>query len=173
MKNVIAALVAGVIAAVAVVNVIPKSEQVIVERTIKEVEVGAITGPRILSPFLDHNGIVTYSSREAFRTGTTTVCVIKSPSATSTVLWASAVSFTGSTTAATMTIATSTTAFATTSTLVTTSVAANAQNVQAHWLNFGGNNGVLRPNEWITVSLTGGHGTFSNRGACQAEFRVF
>jgi hypothetical protein len=173
MKNVIAGLVAGTIAAVLVVNVFATSERVIERTEIREVEVGAISGPRILSPFLDHNGIVTYSSRLGFQQATTTVCAVKSPSATSTVLFASAVVYSGSTTAATMTIATSTTAFATSSVLATTSVAANAQNVQAHWLNFGGNNGVLRPNQWVTVSLTGGNGTFSSSGACQVEFRVF
>jgi len=169
MKQVIAALVAGAIAAVAVVSSLGTPERVI-ERTIKEVEVGAISGPRILSPFLDHNGIVTYSAREAFKTATTTVCAIKSPSATSTVLWASAVSFTGSTTAATMTIATSTTAFATTSVLSTRVIGANAQNTHVYYAAPASNN-VIAPNHWVVVGLSGGHGTFSNRGACQAEFR--
>ena len=75
---------------------------------------GAVTGPDDSFPCKTSNGVTTCSERKALTTATTTPCAIKSPSATSTLIRATAMVTVASSTATTWTIAKAANAFATT-----------------------------------------------------------
>lgn len=141
---------------------------------------GALSGPDIASSYLKWglgNGVRVYPTGRALSTATTTVCAIQSPNATSTLRWAGVRFDVSSTTASTITLAKSATAFATTTQIgETVAVAANAQafvlatSTAAQVI---AQTTVFAPNQWFVVSMTGGTGTFSPTGACQATFEEF
>ena len=140
-----------------------------------EPAVGALAGPNIPSNYLKWCGVAIYSGATALAVGTTTVCAIQSPAATSTLIRASILLTTSSTTASTVTLAKAATAFATTTSLGQHVVAANAQGaIQASTtLAVGLNdNTVFGPNQWFVVGMAGGVGTFSPVGQCQATWQT-
>lgn len=137
-----------------------------------EPQLGAVSGPDISSPYFSVNGLVTYRSRIAMRAATTTLCAIKSPSATSTLTYAGWQIGTGTSTAATIDLATSTTAFATTSNLVAASSVASGAQATVSWVP-STTNGVLAPNTYVVVKTAGvGSGGYTYGGSCSAEFNV-
>lgn len=144
---------------------------------IKEPGVGALAGPDILSSYISVNGLYTYFNTSDMVTSTTTVCAIQSPAATSTLRHGGALFTTGSTTAAMVTLAKSATAFATTTSLGRHVVTANAQGmVLASTTPTATNLNpdiVFGPSEWFVVGLSGGVGTFSPAGQCNATFEVW
>jgi hypothetical protein len=88
---------------------------------------GSVVGPDITSPFVSINGVTTYYNRKALIVGTTyntgntttvngttTPCAIKSPGATSTLVFASYLDNSATATAKLLTIAKAANAFATT-----------------------------------------------------------
>jgi len=141
---------------------------------------GALSGPDIPSLYLKWgggNGVRVIPTGRALATATTTVCAIQSPNATSTLRWAGVKFDVSSTTASTITLAKSATAFATTTQIgETVAVAANAQafvlatSTAAQVI---AQTTVFAPSQWFVVSMTGGTGTFSPTGACQATFEEF
>lgn len=137
----------------------------VVERTI---QAGAVSSPDIMSPYFSFGGVKHWAGRtDSLTQATTTVCAIQSPTATSTIAWASALFTVSSTSATTVTLATSTTPYATTTLLTSTSIAANAQG----YINFqGASSNVMAPNTWVVVGMAGGTGNFSPTGTCQVEF---
>lgn len=125
---------------------------------------------------LSQGGVQSYKLAKGFTTATTTVCAIKSPSATSTLTFASAKFTTGTTTASTVHLAKAATAFATTTSLGAAALAANAQgtfiasstsSTSALDPFF-----VFAPNTYFVVGMAGGNGTFSPVGSCQASFNI-
>lgn len=116
------------------------------------------------------NGVTTYSIRVSSMTAaTTTPCVIPLPAATTT-LESYAANFTvSSSTAALVTIATSTTVYATTSLITSKTIAASAQGtVDWHPTAL---NSVNSPSTFIVLGMSGGIGTFSPTGTCNAVVR--
>jgi hypothetical protein len=106
---------------------------------------------------------------------TTTVCALQSPAATSTLVRGGVRLSVSSTTASTVTIAKATTAFATTTWLTNESVGANAQAtiiVPATTTPTGQAFQIFAPNEWLVVGMSGGVGTFSPTGVCQATWEA-
>lgn len=79
--------------------------------------IGAVASPNILSSYLSwgaSHGIRTWKAGQALRTGTSTVCAIQSPAATSTLISAGVKFDVASSTATTVYLAKAATAFATT-----------------------------------------------------------
>lgn len=123
-----------------------------------------------------NGGLYTTAARITMAQGTTTVCAIQSPNATSTLTEASALFTTSSTTGSTVTLAKATTAFATTTSLGSASIAAGAQGTviasstpSSVALDPAQ---VFSPNTWFVVGMAGNTGTFSPVGVCTIEFQV-
>lgn len=123
-----------------------------------------------------NGGLYTTAARVLMATGTTTVCAIQSPNATSTLTEGSALFTVSSTSASTVQLAKATTAFATTTSLGQGIFAANAQGtvIASTTPSLVATDGsqVFSPNTWFVVGMTGGQGTFSPTGVCTAEFQV-
>lgn len=141
---------------------------------------GALAGPDIPSDYLKwgaSNGVRLWPTGRPLATATTTVCAIQSPNATSTLRWAGVKLDVSSTTASTITLAKSATAFATTTQIgETVAVAANAQAFVLATTTTAqviAQTTVFAPSQWLVVSMTGGAGTFSPSGACQATFEEY
>ena len=135
-------------------------------------QLGAVSGPDLSSPYFSVNGVVTYQSRVTMRAATTTLCAIKSPSATSTLAVVGWQIGAGTTTAATIDLATSTTAYSTTTNLVAASSVASGANGAVSWAS-SGTNGVLAPNIYVVVKTAGaGLSGYTYGGTCFAQFIV-
>jgi hypothetical protein len=120
---------------------------------------------------ISNGGIFTSPYRTATLTAaTTTPCAIQSPNATSTVASASLLLTTSSTTASTVTIASAATAYATTTYLGSTAISANAQGTA--YTAATSSQAVLGPSQWVVFGMSGGTGTFSPAGVCEATFQV-
>ena len=121
-------------------------------------------------------GVFTTAAHIALTQGTTTVCAIQSPNATSTMTMGAVLFTTGTTTASTVTMAKATSAYATTTSLGSAALAANAQGTFiASSTPVGATvdgSAVFGPNQWFVVGMAGGTGTFSPVGVCSAEFQV-
>lgn len=166
---------AATIAAIAVIALI--AGFVYVSGTASAPALGAVSGPDITSPYLSVNGVATFYNRKAFTQASTTVCAVKSPNATSTLVRGSGVAMrVSSTSASVITIAKSATAYATT-TLIGSQIAV-AANAQAHVVasttaaQDAAGAAVFAPNTYLVVSMSGGAGTFSPTGTCHADFTV-
>lgn len=129
---------------------------------------GAVSSPDIMSPYFSVGGVVEWKAHTITLTqASTTVCAIQSPAATSTLSSANILFSVSSTTASTVTLAQSTTPYATTTSLGSITLAANARG-QALASTTGV---VFSPNTYFVVSMTGGIGTFSPTGVCQASWQ--
>lgn len=133
----------------------------------------SITGPDSSNPYFGVNGVQTYETNVRMRNATTTICAIKSPSATSTLQFASWQIGLGTSTAATIDLATSTNPYSTTTPalVVGTSVASGAQ-ASVSW-DPAGTNGTLAPNTYVIAKTAGvGLGGYTYGGDCEATFTV-
>lgn len=139
---------------------------------------GAATGPDIPSNYFSFGGFRQWAqSPRSLNQATTTVCAIQSPVATSSLEHASINFAVSSSTATLLTIAKSATAFATTTIIGSQiNIAANAQAtvVASTTLSATGADAaafIFAPSTWVVMSLTGGSGTFSPTGSCEAMWR--
>lgn len=128
---------------------------------------GAAPGPDTGYTYFGVGGVRQHSASKSLQTGTTTVCSIKSPNATSSLLFGGIRFVVGSTTASTVTLAKSTNGTATSSSLGTFALAANAQGVGTASTT---GNHIFAPNQYFVVSMGGGTGTYSPTGTCKATF---
>ena len=141
--------------------------------TIVERIVGAVSGPDTYFDYVANNDLQKFGQTKPLTTATTTVCAIKSPTATSTLIFGSVKFTVSSTTASTVTLAKATTAFATTTSLGSASVGASAQATVVSKKTAAGGDGLdetFAPDTYFVVSMAGGVGTFSPTGSCSAEF---
>jgi hypothetical protein len=167
----IAGLVAAVVAGL-VLWIVPTPTQTTIERVIEQV--GASPGPKLNSPFWEVNGVSSEYRRTGMQTGigqNDVICSVRSPiAATSTLVLGSGVRFTtSSTTASVVRVSKAATATATTTALFTVGVGANATPTIVATTTTDAF--VFGPGQYMNVSLSGGAGTFSPAGVCQAEFR--
>jgi hypothetical protein len=134
--------------------------------------VGSVVGPDSYFEYVANNGLQKYGQTVSLQTATTTVCAIKSPAATSTLVFAGVRFSTSSTTASTVSLAQATTAYATTTNINTYAVSANAQAtiVASTTGSVAGDATIFAPNTFFVVGMAGGIGTFSPVGSCSAEF---
>lgn len=121
-------------------------------------------------------GVNVCPNRVPMQTATTTVCAIKSPAATSTLVRASAQFRVSSSTASTITLAKAATFTATTTLLGQQYIiAAGAQATvvaSSTTSNSGLQDFVFAPNQYFVVGMSGGIGTFSPSGFCNATFET-
>lgn len=139
--------------------------------------VGAVSGPDISSEYLRWGtgyGIRVVQHALPLRTGSTTVCSIQSPLATSTLVSGGVSMTVSSTTASTVTLAKALGPGASTTLIGAIPVAANAQvTLVASSTPTVYNTNVFSPGTWFNVTMTGGQGTFSPTGVCHATFEEY
>ncbi len=144
------------------------------------VVVGATPGSDFQSP-ITIGGLPVYAARIPMRTATTTVCAFKSPSATSTLVYAAANFSVSSSTATTWTWGRAANAFATTTVLSSDMIIAGAAKGVIYASTTPANNlndskTVFGPGTFLVLSEIGGitaadPGTgFVPAGTCNAEF---
>lgn len=151
-----------------------------VERVVEKLTAGAVSSPNIPSPYLQWGGVNFWAQNQTMNQGTTTVCALQSPAATSTLV-SGTVGFTvSSTSATTVTVARQTQGFSTTtrdfnnSLIRTQSIAANAKGdfqtatTSLTALSTAQSDVVFAPNSYLVVTMAGGIGTFSPEGNCTA-----
>lgn len=144
--------------------------------------VGATPSPDITSPYVNFDGVRHEFRSQVMRTATTTVCSIKSPAATSTLTFASALVGTATSAATTWTFAKNTTGGSATTTLLSTvALAAASQGTMVASTTVGvfGPSAdapiVFGPNNYLVVGVAGvatfaAEPTINFGGACKAEF---
>lgn len=156
-----------------------------VHQTVNQV-LGSVTGPDNPYECTSSNGLQTCKVRQALNVATTSVCSIKSPASTSTLVYTGLQVTTATGTAVTLHLATSTSGFATTTSLLTNplTLASGAQgsykytgtttpdtlvgnSADAQW-------DLMPPNTYVTWSAAGfiGADTTKFLGTCGAEFKV-
>ncbi len=183
MKNNLGTAVIAAVVALLVVGIsftFIKPVQNVVNQTL-----GANAGPDSYFPCESHNGVTQCFARQPLRAATTTVCALKSPSATSTLIAANATfRVASSTSAVTVDLAKATTPYATTTSLGTAGLASGAQgsfNASTTNQNIASvdNAHIFGPNTWFVVGvrsgITGGDASgvpFQPAGACNATFQV-
>lgn len=136
---------------------------------------GAVTGPDSYFDYVANNDLQRYGQTKPLTQATTTVCAIKGPAATSTLIFAGVNFVVSSSTASTVTFAKASTAFATTTSLSSTAVGAGAQGTIVFATSTTATTGlntnfVFGPSTYFVVGMAGGTGTFSPTGSCSAEF---
>jgi len=141
-------------------------------------ELGAAPGPDIYYPYLSINDVMSFYDSKETLSGTSTVCAIKSPNATST-LDVGSVYFRGvaTSTATVISIAKSATAFATTTLLgadVTIGAGAQGYTIASTTSATYANQYVFAPNQYFVVGvkgITAGQLATENiDGTCQVKF---
>lgn len=143
---------------------------------------GSVTGPDNSFECTSQNGMQVCKTRRSLATATTTACVIKSPTSTSTLIFTGLVLTTGTSTATTWTAATSSTPYATSSPLLPDFELASASLAvfpAATTTTLG--NGVyvpgttMAPNRYVVWGNEGyvPADTSKLNGYCTAEFRVY
>ncbi len=145
--------------------------------TIVERVVGAVTGPDSYFDYVANNDLQKFGQTKPLTTATTTVCAIKSPTATSTLTFGGIKFVVSTTSASVVTLAKASSAFATTTLIGQQSIGANAQgtivvasstpSANATFLD-----GLMTfaPNTYFVVGMQGNPGTYSPVGSCSAEF---
>lgn len=155
-------------------------KQVSVDEVVKQVkaELGSVSGPDIQSSYLSVNGVTRHFNSVQLTQGSTTLCAIKSPNATSTLV-SGAINFSrGTTTASIVEMAKSTT-FATTTLLIGTyPIPANQlATIVASTTPLTQGTYVFGPNQYFVVKWAvdnGGYGAGTvPTGLCQATFESF
>lgn len=166
LKTVVVSVIAASIVAVGFVLLLPKNSN-------GTPSLGALAGPDIISPYLRWGGVATYAARvDTMNTASTTACSIQSPAATSTLELGSGANFTVSSTTATAVRVYKASYPATATTfLFGANIAANAQGAVVATTST--DDFVFAPSTWVNIVLSGGTGTFSPTGACQAKFVSF
>ncbi len=144
-----------------------------------ENQVGSATGPDIFSPYFTVNGVRQWFTRTALTKATTTPCAIKSPAATSTLVFADVQVTTASSTATTWTLAKSANPFATTTRLNVFSLSSGVLGTMIGTSSPSGvtavvdDTNVIAPNQWLVWGVAGTLIADSTKlnGSCQAIFR--
>lgn len=172
LKTIILPLLVAVVASVGI-SVMDSPD---IQQIVKETKLGALTGPDIPYSYLSVSGVRReYVRSESLTAATTTPCIFVAPAATSTLISAGMRLDTATSVAYTLTIATSSAAtYATTTPLAAQGAPANNGQTLT-WLattTFNGGSGFMKPSSLVVFSMTGGVGTFTPTGACQATFEV-
>jgi hypothetical protein len=165
--------------------VVSRPKPVITERDIPRDNLGALTGPEIPYDYFSFGGVRRFAGHMDFNTASTTLCSIKSPAATSTLIFASAQVSQATNTAIVIDFAKSSIMDATTTKLGTTfSLAANlksslifASSTDSRVLSDIQLNQIFGPNTRFNVKFGGGAGpstgTHGIGGTCNATFEGF
>lgn len=134
-------------------------------------KVGALTGPDIPYPYLGVGGVRRYPTIGPIYVASTTISTIQSPPATSTLqLGAGCRLAVSSSTASQIIFAKASQITATTTFLWGQNITAGA--AAAVVASTSNDNFVFGPSQYLNISMSGGTGTFSPTGNCQATFEV-
>lgn len=136
-------------------------------------QVGALSGPDIPSPYLSFGGVRQWAGNTPLRTGTSTVCSIQSPAATTTLVAATARLDSIASYVTSWQIGKDPTAFSTTTALASMTFAANATGSIVATSTSGLTDTLIAPNSFINLKLatTSASATFAPVGNCAAVFR--
>jgi len=139
--------------------------------------VGALSSPDIISPYLRWGGVASYAASQPMQTATTTLCWFENPSTgTSTIESVTFQVNTGTSTAANITIATSTTRYATSTNdtpLVANQAVLSGGTATHGFRSSTGRNFLLGPSEYVVVRTAGaGLNGYTFGGLCQATFHT-
>lgn len=144
------------------------------------VTVGAVSGPDSYFPCETHNGVTSCFSRVALRQASTTLAIIKSPGASTTVSSAACNIASGNVYANDYQLGWSTIPGATTTHMARLTMAAGGSNTVIATTTLtgsfgGGNDGVIPPNTYISfrVSTSTASATYAPVGSCAVIFRGF
>jgi len=139
---------------------------------------GAPGSPNMYVPFLGINDVVSYYQSFDFNVATTTLCAVKSPSATSTLEYFSLTVDTGTSTASTIDVGTSLTNNTSTSSALfiqSYAVASGAQGsvVLPGALPSTATSTILAPSTWVVAKTNGaGVGGYTYGGQCKYKFTL-
>lgn len=134
---------------------------------------GAVSGPDLSSPYFAVNGLSTFYNHVPMQVGTTTLCAMKSPAATSSVELAGFNISIGTSTAASIDIGYGTTPYATSTNLASAIAIGSGALGGSMFFPTAGNGSIVGPNTWLVVKTAGvGLGGYTYRGTCDAEFTV-
>lgn len=164
IATVISVVVVAFVGLVAYLNI--PTPQVVVQQP-----AGAVSNPDISSRYFSYGGVRHWGAKTTSLTqATTTVCALQSPAATSTLQLGSGVRLdVSSTTASTVKLAKASVPYDVSSTaLGIANVSANAQATVV--ATSSADAFVFSPNQYFIVQMSGGTGTFSPSGNCQATF---
>lgn len=166
LKTVLIAAIVACITAGILVTVLPKDSS----GNPTAPTFGTLAGPDIASPYLRWGGVAMYATRaESMNTASTTACSLVSPAATSTLVLGSGARFdVSSTTASAVKWYKSSQPATATTLLFGANIAANAQATIVATTTT--DDFVIAPNQYINVIMSGGTGTFSPTGVCEAQF---
>lgn len=162
--------------------IFPRGNTVIQQVANSASNLGSIVGPDDSNNYHSYAGFEEDFFTQSFQTSTSTICAIKTPTATSTLVGAFLNVSTSDSAGGSLFIATSTTPYATTSlvfaipaagitlqpNLLPTVVAGPASSTAS---SFTANN-VIAPNQFLVFDIKGKL-TYTYRGKCYAEFRTF
>ena len=130
---------------------------------------GSVSGPDTSFDYYNENGVFHYQRVASLIAATTTPCVIKSPSATTTLETFTMNVTTGTSTAPNLTLATSTITNATTSLVFNKTYGASTQ-FTLNW-HPTTENALVSPNIFVSVGAAGVPYGFTLVGTCSATFR--
>lgn len=136
---------------------------------------GAVASPLLISNYFGYGGMVEFRAKtDALNSASTTVCSLQSPAATSTLKDA-AIRLSVSSTTASVVAFSKGTGFSSSTLFQSYSVSANAQatvSLLATTTTAGADNLTFAPNTYFNVTMSGGVGTFSPTGTCQATWQA-
>lgn len=136
-------------------------------------KLGALSSPDLPYTYIGVGGVRRYSAKtESLSQATTTICSLQSPTATSSLVSGAITLTTSSTTATVLVMAKSSLTAASTTQIGTNfAIAANAQ-ATAVATTTATNGIIFSPSQYLNFSLSGGTGTFSPAGVCQATWEA-
>lgn len=141
-----------------------------------EPQKGSAVGPESSNSYQCYNGVCTYYAKAVMSPATTTICSLKSPSATTTIISPRALFVPSVTYANNFEVGLASNAFATTTSLGKITIAANGSGELVGTTTVTAlKDGVVPPNSYINfrVSTSTASATFAQKGTCVVEFRGF
>ncbi len=159
-------------------NEVANSEATPVAPELVNIELGAMPGNRLTTEDFIVNSVRQFYRSQSPRTATTTICALKGPTATSTLVFGSVSLTTGSSTNLYVEMGKGATAYATTTSLGSGLIVADAQDTfVASTTPTAAEATIFGPSEWFVVKAQGGLSSeavnavnFAPVGKCKAEW---
>lgn len=143
---------------------------------VTEVPVGSVVSSEVSSSNFSFGEVRRWAYRPKFNVASTTLCAVKSPAASSTLVFAGYIINTGTSTAATIDVAKGTTPYATTTLLVTGTSVASGATKEIGWTTAGATaaDDIMAPNTWLIVkTASAGLSGYTYGGNCSVVFQEF
>lgn len=153
-----------------------KSTNTVIDKTVTN-EVGAVVSSELSTNNFAFGEVRKWAYRPKFNVASSTLCAIKSPAATSTLVYAGYEIAVGTSTATTIDIAKGNTAYATTTLLLTGTAVASGAKANVSWTTAGASaaDDIMAPSTWVIVKVatTDALGGYTFGGRCSAVFQEF